>query len=549
MSWWSPHTHSIYSTLDSTALIGRMVEKVAGLGQPALALTDHGNMAGSVQLYRHCRKHDVLPFPGVETYLIDPAATEWANPPRNYKVDRYHLGLMALDEQGYKALVKFVSMTHTRPRFSRFPRCTLDDLAVLGKEAGQHIALTTGCFFGLVQQTLVRGDEDKAHRIIKMFASWFPHTFVELQNHDITHTEGGDVRRYNHDDHIVTALDAFARQLGLPVLATQDSHYIDKVERKAHRMMKTMVYGSTEDAFPGDYFHVANEGFVRKHYDEDVWSRVLEGHDQLLSLNKLKIEPLDNYRMHVPDVAKSPMNRLTQLVEQALTDSGLVKPAYRKRLNYELDVIDHLGMANYFLMWKRIIDYARSKSIFGEARGSANGSLVLFLLRITQVDPIIEDTTFDRFLSKDRKKPPDIDWDVEDVNRERIIAFTQRTWPGAVRIGTWSKLGANEEGTGSALVTYKSWRARQAEAEVLEDEFIPKKERSDRAKAAKQAVYVRLQTLEDVRQEYGENDYTALMQLSSIGAGVQGGKFGVFKSYGVHAAGTLLSGTDVKIED
>lgn len=560
--WWSAHTHSIYSSLDAIAPVGRIVEKVASLGQPALALTDHGNMAGTVQLYRHARKHDIAPFPGVEAYLIDPDYDgDWKNPKRGEKVGRYHVGLMALDHKGYIALVKFVSKTHTRPRFNRFARCTLDDLAQLGTEAGAHIALTTGCFFGLVQQSLVGDSLEKAQRIVKMYAQWFPHTFVELQNHGIDHSDQEHAAKgIKTDDDIVDALWSMSQRLSLPVLATQDSHYCDKTERKAHRMMKRMVYGGSEDEFPGDYFHVAQEAFVRNHYPKGIWSDALDGSRHLLSLNKVTIPPLDDYKMHVPSIAKNPYKVLEKEMDERLERlaqngnfSDKQCQRYEKRLAYELDVIQHLGMADYFLMWKRIVEFCRSKRIAIEARGSANGSLVNYLLGITQVDPVLWDTSFDRFLSKDRKKPPDIDMDIEDVNVPRVVAFVQRTWPGSTRIGTWSKLGANEEGTGSVLVTYKSWRARQAE----EDAKVPYTDEKGRVSAkgheagkqAKQAVYAQLQSLDDVRSMYGQKDYDALIALSTVGEGVQGGKYGVFKSYGVHAAGVLLSGQDVKIED
>src|SRR4029077_17419890 len=131
--------------------VPELVAKAVADSQPALALTDHGNMSGAVQLYKACRASGIVPFPGLEAYLIDPLFDGELE--KSGSAKRYHIGLLALDLDGYKALVRFTSLTHTRPRFSRFPRCTLSDLAALGQQHGQHIALTTGCFFGLVQQT------------------------------------------------------------------------------------------------------------------------------------------------------------------------------------------------------------------------------------------------------------------------------------------------------------------------------------------------------------------------------------------------------------
>lgn len=535
--WWSAHTHTIYSALDAIAPPGKIVEKAARLGHPAVGFTDHGNGAGWVQGYLATKRAGMGFFPGVEAYLIDPDYQgDWKAPKRGEKVGRYHVGLLALDLEGWKALTKFITLTHTRPRFNRFARCTLEDLASLGQEAGDHIALTTGCFFGLVQQSLVGDGLEKAQRIVKMYAKWFPHTFVELQNHNIDHSEQEHAHKYKTDDDIVDALWSTAQRLGLPVITTQDSHYTDKTERKAHRMMKRMVYGGSEDEFPGDYFHLPHEKFVRNHYPKGIWSDSLEGLGVLLDLNKVTCPPLDNYQMHVPDVAKNPMKTLRRVIREAMDAHGFTGvQEYEDQLAYEDDVIEYLGMPNYFLMWRRIVGYCRSERIAIEARGSANGSLFNFLLGITQVDPVARQTSFDRFLSKDRKKPPDIDMDVEDVNRQKLIRFIQKTWPGSTQIGTWSKLGANDAGTGSVLVSYKSYRAQEAEREKLP--------------GGKAAVYANLQELSDVERLYGKKDYEALMALSRVGEGVRGGKYGVYKSYGIHAAGILLSGANVKIDD
>ena len=128
--WGSMHTHSHFSALDGMSTVPRIVEKAASMGQPFVGLTDHGNMAGTVQLYTSARKHDILPFPGVEAYLLDPYATVEDKTPK-----RYHMGLLARNLNGYRNLIGMVSKSHTRPRFNRFPRITLDDLAQLSGDA------------------------------------------------------------------------------------------------------------------------------------------------------------------------------------------------------------------------------------------------------------------------------------------------------------------------------------------------------------------------------------------------------------------------------
>ena len=128
--FWHAHTHSHYSALDAMATVPQIVAKAAKMGQPAVSLTDHGTMAGAVELYTEAKKHGIAPFPGVEAYLLDPAASL-----DDKKPNRYHVGLLARNYAGYQALIKLVSLSHTRPRFARFPRITIDDLAALSEQA------------------------------------------------------------------------------------------------------------------------------------------------------------------------------------------------------------------------------------------------------------------------------------------------------------------------------------------------------------------------------------------------------------------------------
>jgi DNA polymerase-3 subunit alpha len=520
-AWWSAHTHSSYSPLDGISRVADMVAKAAKDGRPALGLTDHGLMGGTVQLYEACKKHDILPFPGVEAYLLDPAANL-----DDKKAGRYHLGLLATSLRGYQGLVKAVSLSHTRPRFNRFPRLMLEDLADLGDEYGDDIILTTGCYFGLVQQTLVTQGPRDAERMVKMYAQWFPHTIVELQHHSICHDQDGEPNPYD-DDRIVSELFSIANRLGLPVMATQDSHYLDQKDKLAHSMMKRLVYGGADDAFPGDSFHVASQEWVADHYPTKVWDQVELGAQHMLDLHTLTMPALDKFTAHVPNIVKRPQTTITKLCRTQLDLylRNIPKKKHREyndRLVEELSVISDLGMAGYFVIVKNYVTWCQQNSVCIEARGSANASLVCFLLGITQADPVEWNLLFGRFLSRDRTKPPDIDMDVEDVTRDALVEYLQSSFD-TMRIGTFSKLGTNDEGMGSVVVTYKAGLARDAQDEQ-----------------EKKAIYARIHTLDDVRT-YRPDDYPALKRLSEMP--------GVYKSYGVHAGGILLSGDTQKITD
>lgn len=517
-TWWSAHTHSNFSALDGMAKVPDIVAKAAQLNQPAVGLTDHGNMAGTVQLYKAAKKHGILPFPGVEAYLLDPQATL-----EDKKANRYHLGLLALNLKGYQALIKTVSLSYTRPRFNRFPRITLEDLAELSEYASDDIALLTGCYFGLAQQSLVHEGYNRAEGVVGMYAKWFPHTIVELQNHSICHDHDGEDHPATDED-IVAHMVKVADKLGLPVLATQDSHYLDQNDKVAHALMKRMVYGGVDDEFPGDSFHFASSEWVAEHYSESIWDRVEQGADYLLSLNKLSIPALDTFTAHVPNTVANPYKAMVKICLEELEGYDLYKrkrKVYDERLDYELDIIKDLGMAGYFMLVRNYVEWCSEKRICIEARGSANGSLVCFLMGITQVDPIKWNLLFDRFLSRDRIKPPDVDMDVEDVSRDRLVGYLERNFD-TIKIGTWNKLGIRDDGAGSVLQSYKTYLAREVT------------DKDDR-----KAIYA-ISNI-DVIESINKKDYKALCRLGDMDS--------VYRSYGVHAGGVLLSGEHQKISE
>ncbi len=290
-SFFHLHAHSHFSANDALSPVKQMVDVASYYGQPALALTDHGNMGGAVQLYKHCKDAGILPFPGVEAYLKRDA--------RDKDAKRYHVGLVAFTTKGYEALVALSTRSHTRERFHHKPHVDFADFAEWSERGWTNgLALTTGCYFGMVQQTLIEQGMEAAEWLIKTLAQWFPHTYVELQHHNIDH-EGVN------DDYIVNALDALARVLGLPTVITQDAHYCTPDEKPIHETLKRLVaFGPDSDdaVFPGDSFHLADSAFVKSHYEQPLWERGLEGLDDLRSKHNLYIRELEKYSYNVPIV-------------------------------------------------------------------------------------------------------------------------------------------------------------------------------------------------------------------------------------------------------
>lgn len=446
------HAHSAFSAMDGMQPVQAMVEKVARLGMPAMALTDHGMMPGTVQGYKECQKAGIGFFPGSEFYLVRDV-----NDP-DTRGNRWHIGMVALNFQGLVALNRLSTLSWQKNRFYVKPLIDLNDLAFLHDEGhAKNIAVTTGCYSGIVVNNW-QGPDPQAHAdsMISMLKGWFPNLYVELQNHSIRWPEG-----YTDGD-IVGALWDIAQRQGLPVVVGADSHYIDASEQPVHDLMKDICYfGAGEDShFNGGPYSIESWDTMKGLYPEKAWDAISAGHGDLLDKNELSIPALDNYKFHVPKMHESPNEQLRKMAYAGLDDRGVIDDLrYIKAVQDELAVIQTMGYANYFILCKtHVIDWCRNNDVIVNARGSANGSVVCWAIGITNVDPLVWHTDFDRFLSVDRKKPPDVDFDVPVADRGRLIDHLLQVFPDSVHIGTFGKigLGKNDEGedAGSVLVQY-----------------------------------------------------------------------------------------------
>jgi DNA polymerase-3 subunit alpha len=502
------HAHSRYSWKDALPEVKDMVAKAVSLGQPALALTDHGNMAGTVQLYKECKKAGIIPFPGSEVYFVKDRADKNAK--------RYHLGLLAVDLDGYRALARLSTKSHTRENFHHKPLVDWADLAEW-KEYGwtTGLALTTGCYFGLLIQTLISEGPQAANHVLLRFASLFPNTFVELQNHKIEQVPMSE-------DEIAVALFDMASKNGLPITIAQDAHYCETSDKAMHETLKRVVaFGpDTDDAvFPGDGFHLAEAEWVRAHHQDRHWEEAEAGWKHLLALNTLAIPELDTYRYNIPKVSETPDVDLQRRCNEALRSRNLPRP-YQDRLDSELSIVRDTGMAGYLLLVAEVTDWCAMHGVFTQARGSASGSIICWLLGITQCDPIRYHLRFERFISRDRTKPPDIDLDVEDSRRQDLIDWLKTRFTVA-QIGTFLTYGLNDEddngetGRGSLIIAYKS---------------VAKKQGVDKETLAK------ITTISDIPDEWRDR-LLALAETTTC------------KAVGTHAGGLIVTTTQEEMDD
>ena len=498
VSIYNLHVHSKNSTNDALPSVAEIVDTVVGYGQPAIGLTDHGNMSGSVQLYQRAMAAGIKPFPGSELYIVHDR--------NDKKAKRHHMCVVAYTTQGYANLVKLSTLSYQN--FYHKPLLDHADLAGLS-EAGllSGIAATSGCYFGFIAQAVVNDDVHAARQLMMSYDKWFDRFYVELQNHNIDHGDGWN------DDKLADQIWGLAQEIGIPAVLTQDSHYCHQSDQETHNALKRLVaFGNdTDDAvFPGDGFGLADEQWLRDHHHPERYAYGEAGLADLLAAHTLSLPQLDTYHYNIPFTTADPDKTLFDKCYRRMEDMRLrTEKKYVERMTEELSVIKDTGMAGYILLVKEVTDECKRRKIFYQARGSASGSLVCWLLGITQADPLKWHLSFERFISRDRTKPPDIDLDVESKRRKELIAWAQTKY-AVVQIGTFSEYSmkgdddSDEGSTGSVLVKYYAGNRRRG-AGALRWEDVP------------------------------ADDRDALHAIADCAP---------FASYGTHAAGLVVTTTD-----
>ncbi len=427
------HVHSEYSLLDGACRLSQLVEQVAGLDMPAVALTDHGVMYGAIDFYKHCRAAGVKPIIGCEVYLATRTRFD-----RSTAEDRnaYHLVLLAENLQGYKNLMKLVSAAHLEG-FYYHPRV---DFELLGNHSEGLIALS-GCQQGLIATDILQDRLAAARQHCELFKELFgPGNFyLELMNHGL-----------EEQQRVIAAKLRLADELDLPVVATNDVHYLNQQDAEAHDVLLCIQTQSTcQQAnrlrFPGDQFYLKSAGQMNEVFGEipEALSNTLEIADRCnveLELGNLMLP-------HFAVPTGHDLNSyLRELCEQNIeVRYGSPRPEVIQRLDYELDVIAQTNYAGYFLIVADFIREAKERGILvGPGRGSATGSIVAYLLDISEIDPLRYGLIFERMLNPERASPPDIDLDFPDDRREEIIEYVKEKY-GRERVAqvvTFNTLGA-----------------------------------------------------------------------------------------------------------
>ncbi len=404
------HVHSEYSLLDGACNIDALAARAAELGQPALALTDHGVMNGAVELVKAAKKHNIKPIVGVEAYFVDDRSV------REGKIERNHLTLIAETEEGYRNLVKLSSAGFLEGLHRGKPGV---DLEVLSRHAEGVICLT-GCLASRSSQRILAGrlDQARAHldELVQVFGP--EDVFFEIQKNGIA-----------EQDVVNEAIVRFAREMGRPLVGTGDVHYLRREDYDHHAALLCVQTKSTLEApkmsFDTNEFYLKSSEEMAGDFAE--WPEALASTLEIAERCNVEIELGRELipRFECPD-GMDEAAYLRVLVEQGLTERyGAPPPAEAvERMNMELAVIERMGYCGYFLIVWDFVNYAKSNGIaVGPGRGSAAGSLVAYTLRITDVDPLRYDLLFERFLNPERVSMPDIDIDFSVRGRDRVIRY------------------------------------------------------------------------------------------------------------------------------
>jgi len=429
------HTHSHYSLLDGLSKLEDLVDLAKKNGMKALAITDHGNMYGAIEFYKLAKKAGLKPIIGVEAYMTAGSRLD-KNTEMGGAKRYYHLTLLAKNLQGYKNLMRLVTISNLEGFYYK-PRM---DKEILRKYSEGIIALS-GCLGGELAQSLVNKDEKKAEKIISEYQEIFgkENYFLEIQKHPKT----------PGDEKVHASIVALGKKLNIPIIGTIDSHYPCSEDRKAHETLLAIQTNSDikdENKFSfgeDDYF------FVDTKQAQELFKDTPEAVTNTMKIADMCNVELELGRWVFPDFQLEPGitydEKLRELTYAGFERLGIKETdLIKERVEYELQIIFEKGYSPYFLVVGDLLRYAKENGILSAIRGSVAGSMVTYLLGITNIDPLEYKLPFERFLNPFRPSPPDIDMDYADNRRDEMIEYVKQKYgeEKVAQIGTFGTMMA-----------------------------------------------------------------------------------------------------------
>ena len=428
MSFAHLHVHTKYSLLDGANKTEALIARVKAAGMPAVAITDHGNMFGAVEFYKNASSEGIKPILGCEMYVAPKSRKD----KRNGRADDYeagcnhHLILLVMNPEGYRNLCRLVTLSYTEGFYYK-PRI---DKELLREYNGGLIALS-GCLASEVNQAIVAGSLERARQVMDEYRALFDgRYYIEVQDNHLPQQERANVE-----------LIRLARELGLPIVATNDCHYLQPDDAKAHEVLLCIQTGKTFSdekrwRFETDQLYVKDPEQMRVAFAEcpEAVTNTLEIADRCdfeLTFGKYQFPAFatphnESLEAHLDSVARDGLESRLAVLRRHEGWTAERETAYRQRFDSELGIIKAMGFAGYFLIVADFTTYAKRQGIpVGPGRGSAAGSLVAYALGITDIDPLRYNLLFERFLNPGRSSMPDIDMDFCFERRDEVIRYVR----------------------------------------------------------------------------------------------------------------------------
>ncbi len=508
------HLHTEYSLLDGACRIDRLFDRLKELGQTSVAITDHGVMYGAVDFYKAAKKAGIKPIIGCEVYVAPRTRFD-----KVHRIDssNYHLVLLCENETGYKNLIKLVSAGFVEGFYGK-PRV---DHELLRAHHEGLIALSA-CLAGEIPQALRAGDWERARETALFYKELFgpEHYYIEVQDHGLPEQQ-----------EVLPQLIRLARELEIPLVATNDCHYLTREDNRMHHVLICIQTGKTVDdedvlEFGSDEFYVKSTEEMYKLFEMtpeacENTNRIAErcNFDFEFGVTKLPY-------FEAPDGLDNKVY-FRNLCEAGLTRHYGANPSQeiRDRLEYEISVIDRMGYINYYLIVFDFINYARSKGIpVGPGRGSGAGSLAAYCMGITNIDPIRYQLLFERFLNPERVSMPDFDVDFCYERRQEVIDYVVE------------KYGADHV---AQIITFGTMAARAAIRDVGRVLGMPYQSVDQVAKLVpselKMTLEKALRVSHDLKQLYDTNEQ--VKELIDMALKIEG----MPRHASTHAAGVVIT--------
>jgi len=539
------HCHTQYSLLDGASEIGRMMDKAVADGQKGVALTDHGNMFGAFKFVSEAKKRDLKAIVGCEFYLVEDRFKKSFSRAAGERDVRYHQLLLAKDQNGYRNLSKLCSLGFIDGRYNKFPR--IDKELLLRHHEG--LIATSCCIGAEVPQAILKGDVEKAEELLKWWLNVFGEDYyIELQRH--RGLEDIDGLGVSQED-INQTLLGFAKKYNIKVIATNDSHYVEETDWKAHDILLCVNTGSKIEAenrfkFPSTDFFFKTKDQMSKIFHDVPFAidNTMEIYDKIETPQLERDILLPNFP--IPQGFQGEPDYLRHLVyEGAKVRYGEITEVVRERIDLELNIIKNMGFNGYFLIVQDFIEAARNMNVVvGPGRGSAAGSAVAYCLKITNIDPIKYNLLFERFLNPERISMPDIDIDFDDDGRQRVIDWVV------------DKYGKNQV---AQIVTFGTMAAKSSIRDVGRVLDLPLSDVDRVAKLVPTKPGTKLakilgRPLKEVNKDWASEDMANIKLLHEFrdGKDLRGETItlaqqleGSVRNTGIHAAGVIIAPDDL----